>query len=173
MLFNHEDVNITAKNGEKVEVGNDFKYLGSYMASTEKDVKVRKAQAWKALNKLHNIWKSNISRKIKLRVFCALVEPILLYGCESWTLDVRLTKQIDGCYTRMLRAVLNISWCDHDLPKLSEKVRQIRLRRARHCYRHRSEEIAGMFLFWEPSGGRASRGRPSISYIDQLKRDTG
>lgn len=180
MTFNHEQINITAKNGEQIEVVKDFKYLGSYTASTEKDLKVRKAQAWKALNKLHNIWKSNVHRKIKLKVFCALVESILLYGCESWTLDVKLTKQLDGCYTRMLRTVLNIRWQDHvtndvlyeDMQKLSEKVRQRRLRLAGHCYRHRDEEIAGKLLFWEPSMGYTLRGRPPINYVNQLESDT-
>ena len=38
----------------------------------------------------------------------ATVESVLLYGCEGWTLTPTLQKSLDGCYTRMLRAVLNV-----------------------------------------------------------------
>ena len=33
-----------------------FKYLGSYISSSKKVFKIRKAQAWVACNKLHTIW---------------------------------------------------------------------------------------------------------------------
>ena len=35
-------------NGENIEVVSDFKYLGSMMASSERDIKIRKGQAWAA-----------------------------------------------------------------------------------------------------------------------------
>ena len=65
---------------------------------------MRKALAWKALNGMASVWKSNLSRDIKLRFFTATVESVLLYGCECWTLKDKLQKSLDGCYTRMLRA---------------------------------------------------------------------
>ena len=40
----------------------------------------------------------------------ALVESVLLYGCEAWSLTVQIERNIDGVYTRMLRMVLNVSW---------------------------------------------------------------
>ena len=47
--------------------------------------------------------------KFKIKTFLATVEAVLLYGSETWTLTKALTKQFDGCYTRMLRMVYNIS----------------------------------------------------------------
>ena len=44
----------------------DFKYLGSWVCLKERDINVRKALAWQALNELKNIWKSNIADKFKL-----------------------------------------------------------------------------------------------------------
>ena len=44
---------------------NDFKYLGSYVASTDHDINVRIGQAWAALNNMTSIWKSNLSLKLK------------------------------------------------------------------------------------------------------------
>ena len=43
---------------------------------------------------------------------------------------------------------------------------------ARHCVRHDNEE-ASKLVFWEPTDGRVNRGRRPVSYIDNLKRDTG
>ena len=36
----------------------DYKYLGSFISSSDKDLKIRKALAWTACNKLHKIWSS-------------------------------------------------------------------------------------------------------------------
>ena len=34
----------------------DFKYLGSWVDNSAKDIKIRNAQAWSALRRLDNIW---------------------------------------------------------------------------------------------------------------------
>ena len=36
----------------------DFKYLGSWVDSSEKDVKIRKPRAWRTCHQMRNIWKS-------------------------------------------------------------------------------------------------------------------
>ena len=94
------------------EVDN-FKYLGSWMDSTEAEITRWKALAWRALNNMTRIWKSHMSRRVKLSFFLATVESILLYGSETWTMAKTLERSLDGCYTRMLRTALNISWRLH------------------------------------------------------------
>ena len=90
-------------------------------------------------------------------------------------------RQLDGSFTHMLRWVVNVHWEQHmtnkqlygDLQPLTEtKIRRRRLKLAGHCERHH-EEIAGQVLLWEPIHGNRKRGRPAISYVDCLKRDTG
>ena len=84
-----------------------------------------------------------------------------------------------GCYTRMLRVVQNISWNDFvnnhtlywDLPKVTATLRVKHLRFAGHIWR--GNEVAKELLFWEPTQGSRSRGRPAITYVDQLLSDTG
>ena len=44
------------------------------------------------------------------------------------------------------------------------------MRLAGHCHRH-PEEIASQLVFWEPTRGKPNRGRPAVSYIDNLKAD--
>ena len=111
MAFNHdEEVKIITQDGSQLEVVQDFKYLGSWIASTEADVKTRKAEAWRACNKLKKIWKSDLSREIKTSLLGSAVESVLLYGSETWTLTEKLERQVNGCYTRLLRTALNIHW---------------------------------------------------------------
>ena len=55
------------------------------------------------------LWNSKLRKSIKIRVFTALVESVLLYGSETWTMTKRLEKMVDGCYMRMLRMALNIN----------------------------------------------------------------
>ena len=50
---------------------------------------------------------------MKRSFFQAAIVSILLYGCTTWTLTKRLEKKVDGNYTRMLRAILNKSWRQH------------------------------------------------------------
>ena len=84
------------------------------------------------------VWKSSLSRCIKVSFFQATVESVLLYGCESWTLNASLEKSLDGSYTRMLRTVLNIDPREHitnehlynGLPKLSDRVAARRMKLA-------------------------------------------
>ena len=93
---NEGPASILSRDGTQLKEVTDFKYLGSFVADSKKDFLTRKAQAWKACNKLHIIWQSNISRKTKLDFFRACVESILLYGSETWTVKKDLQDRLDG-----------------------------------------------------------------------------
>ena len=120
--------------------------------------------------------KSDRTDKIKRSFFQAAVTSILLYGCTTWTLTKRLEKKLDGNYTRMLRAILNKSWQQHQLyGHLSPITKTIQVRRTRHAghfWRSRDELISDVLL-WTPTHGRAKAGRPARTYIQQLCEDTG
>ena len=114
-----------------------------------------------------------------MSLFKATVESVLLYGCETWTLTKSLNKSLDGCYTRMLRKVLNVSWKQHltnnDLyrthPPISNIIRKRRLKFAGHTVRSHDQSVSDLVL-WEPGHGTTSRGGQSKTYIDILKQDT-
>ena len=99
---------IKSLNGNEINKVNDFKYLGSYISSTEKDLDIRLAKSWSALNAMNKIWKSNLKDKLKRNLFRATVESVLVYGSTTWTMTKAMEKRLDGNYTRMLRAALNI-----------------------------------------------------------------
>ena len=83
-------------------------------------------------------------------------------------------------YTRMLRITLNMSWSDYvrnddlygTLPKVSDEVRERRMRLAGHCARH-PELSANSLVLWEPKQGIAKRGRSRATLISVLKKDAG
>jgi len=53
-------------------------------------------------------------RTVKIRLLTSTpVEAVLLYCCETWSLSKKQEQELDGCYTRMLRKALNISWREH------------------------------------------------------------
>ena len=167
-------------NNEPLDEVFDFKYLGSQTSSSAKDIHVRKGLAWKALQSLDMFWKSSMSRTTKTRIFRMAVEPILLYGCETWTLKESLVKELDGFYTRMLRKVFNIHWKSHTtnielygtIPKLSNTIKQRRLRFAGHLHRHNNQPVHHLLL-WQPGYGKRYQGRPRLTYPEVIYKDTG
>ena len=167
-----QDSVLKTVNNENIKKVDHFKYLGAWIDDTANDVKVGKALAWKACNKLNKIWKSSLCKSLKLRTFLTLVESVLLYGSETWALTKNLEKSIDVTYT-------NVSWSEHltnrelygNLPKVTNKIRERRLKLAGHCVRH-SEEVESNLVLWQPSQGKPNRGRKRKTYIDNLMNDT-
>ena len=126
------------------------------------------------------IWNSNLCNKLKRDFFRAVVESILLYGSAAWTLAKAHEKMIDGTYTRMLRAILNISWRQHatteqlygNIPAISTLIRERCLRFSVHCFRNKGELVSELIL-WNPKHRHRSAGSPKITYLDVISRDTG
>ena len=181
LIYNSNNTTLKTTDGDTLETKNDFKYLGSWISSTEQDMKIRRALAWKALHKMNKVWKSMLRDDMKRRLFVATIESVLLYGAEAWTLTVQQERALDGVYTRMLRLALNVSWRDHlrntelygGLPRVSDKLRIRRLRLAGHCVRHPELSVSPLVL-WDPLHGNVRRrGRKRTNFITMLKRDTG
>lgn len=159
----------------------DFKYLGSWLKSSAKDFEIRKSLAWKAATKLKKIWISNISQHLKLKIFFATIESILLYGCETWTITKTLQNRINGCYTKLLRYAYNISWKSFTsneklygkLEHIDTRIKRRRLQFAGHCYRSNihCKQFVSDLLFYEtePSTkGKFIRGKARLLTYDQL-----
>ena len=155
---------------------NEFSYLGSNIASTEKDVVTRITKAWTALDILRMIWKSTLPDGMKRQFFRAVVELVLVYGLSTWTLTKRLENLSDGSYTRMLHTVLNISWKEHPtrqrlygtLPTISSTIREQCLWFAGHY--SRTKELVSSVLLWTPKHGYTKVGIPSKTYIQLVAK---
>ena len=165
-------------NGTSLKQVEDYKYLGSYISSSDKDFNTRKGMAWSACNDMHNIWSSRLTNDFKIKIFSATVEPILFYGSETWTLSRKLERRLDDTYTRLLMRAQYLSWKRHPtiaqiygkLHRVSTLVKFRRVQFAGHCFRADSEIISSLLL-WKPTFDN-TRGR-KLSFPDVISRDTG
>ena len=82
MLYNQPVGDLVTLGGNKLKQVDNFKYLGSWIQSSEKDMNVRIGQAWIALNKMMKVWKSNLKKHLKVGFFRATVVSVRLYGDE-------------------------------------------------------------------------------------------
>ena len=75
--------------GEQVETVTDFIFLGSKITAygdCSHEIKRRLLLGRKAVNNLDSILKSrDIALPTKVRLVKAVVFPVVMYGCESWT----------------------------------------------------------------------------------------
>ena len=167
MCYN-QDGPIEALNKNLLKKVDDFMYLGSNIASTERDVLIRISKAWGAIDHSRPIWKSTLPEQIKKGFFRAVVESVLLYGSSAWTLTKRLESKLNGTNTRMLRAILNIHWRIYpskerlygDLVRITSVIKERRTRFPGHCYRSKDEVVRDLTL-WTLKHGKAKVGRPS------------
>ena len=75
--------------GETLERVSDFIFLGSKITADgdcSHEIKRRLLLGRKVMTDLNSIFKSrDITLWIKVRLVKAIVFPVLMYGCESWT----------------------------------------------------------------------------------------
>ena len=99
-----------AKNGETIETVTDFIFLGSKItADGDCSMKLRcLLLGRKAMTNLDSKLKSrDITLTAKVRLVKAVVFPVVMYGCESWTVKKAESQRIDvfelWCWRRLLR----------------------------------------------------------------------
>ena len=98
------------KDGETVETVSDFNFLGSKITADgdcSHEIKRRLLLGRKVMTNLDSIFKSrDIILSTKVHVVKAMVFPVVMYGCESWTVKAehRRTDAFElWCWRRLLR----------------------------------------------------------------------
>ena len=97
--------------GETVETVSDFIFLGSKITADgdcRHEIKRRLLFGRKVMTILDSILKSrDITLPTKIRLVKAMVFPVVMYGCESWTVKKAESWRIDAfelwCWRRLLR----------------------------------------------------------------------
>ena len=87
--------------GETVETESDF-ILGGCKITADGDcsheIKRRLLLGRKVMTNLDSIFKSrDITLPTKFRLVKAMVFPVVVYGCESWTVKKAERRRIDAC----------------------------------------------------------------------------
>ena len=97
--------------GEKGEAVTDFIFLGSKItvdSDWSHEIRRHRLLGRKAMTNLESILKSrDITLPIKVCLVKAMVFPVVMYGCESWTVKKAEHWRIDAfkwwCWRRLLR----------------------------------------------------------------------
>ena len=113
-VISDSTTNLSIEN-EEIEIVKEFKFLGSFVQNSSDDVKRRISLGNSVFVRLKKgIWsRRDISVKLKLRLYNALILPIAIYGSETWSLTQRDTKKLSVFENNCLRAILNNRLQDH------------------------------------------------------------
>ena len=166
----------------QLEQVHDFKYLGSIKCddgSCTKDIKTRIGMAKKKMIGLSNIWKDHsIPNKLKLELMKSLIWPVMIYGCEAWTMKKGDERRIQAAEMWLYRRMLRISWTEKrtndsvlaevgNTTQLLKEINKRKLKYVGHITRHKRTDLMSTILQGKIEGKR-KRGRPSVSYLSNL-----
>ena len=100
--------------GETLETVSDFILWGSKITADgdcSHKIKRRLLLGRKVMTNLHSILKSkDITLPTKVHLVKAMVFPVVMYGCESWTVKKAEGRKIDAFELWCWRRLLRVSW---------------------------------------------------------------
>ena len=151
--------------GESIKQVRDSKYVGSMMASSNNDLKGRKALAWTTFWKLEHLWRSTgMPVSTKLKLFKASCVTILLYGCKSWVIFKDMESKINSFAMSCYRILLGIQRLDrvsndrvYEMTKTRPLIEQVQTRQLKflgHILRKSEDEPANLYDLYFPTHGR-------------------
>ena len=111
--------------GETVETVSDFIFLGSKITADgdcSHEIKRRLFLGRKVMTNLDSILKSrDITLPTKVHLVKAMVFPVVMYGCESWSINKAKRRRIDAfelwCWRRLLRVPWTARRSNQSIPK--------------------------------------------------------
>ena len=91
---------------ERVE---EFKYLGTtltYQNSIQEEIKCRLKLGNACYYSVQNLLSSSLlSKTLKIKIYRTTILPVVLYGCETWSLTLREERRLRVFENRVLRRV--------------------------------------------------------------------
>ena len=127
---------------------------------------------------LDSIFKSrDITSPTKVRLVKAIVFPLVMYGCESWTVKKAECRRIDAfevwCWRRLLRIPWTARRSNQSIlkeigPGISLEGVMLRLKLQYFGHLMRSVNSWEKTLMLGGIGGRRRRGRPRMRWLDGI-----
>ena len=100
--------------GETMETVRDFIFLGSEITEDgdcRHESKINLLLGRKAMTNLDSVLKSrDITWPTKVHLVKAMAFPVVMYGCESWTIKKAECWRIDGFWTAVLEKTFRVLW---------------------------------------------------------------
>ena len=172
--------------GETVETVSDFIFLGSKITADDDcshEIKRCLLLGRKVMTSLNSILKSrDITLPTKVHLVKAMVSPVLMYGCESWTVKKAECQKIDAfelwCWRRCLRVPWTARRSNQSILKeispgcsLGGLMLKLKLKYFGHLMRRvdsleKTLRLGGI-------GGRRRRGRQRMRWLDGITNSMG
>ena len=171
-------------NGERMEMVNSFKYLGSCFSSdggVKEDVSMRVGEGMRAFGAMKRVWSGrSVNVRVKRELYERVVVPTIMYGSESWGLRVEEREKLDVAEMKCLRSMCGVTRMDRirnevvrdrvGVPeRLSKRVDRKVLKWFGHVERMGSERLTKRVYVSEVEGNRG-RGRPPFRWRDGVRR---
>ena len=130
------------------------------------------------MTNLDSILKSrDITSSTKVHLFKSIVFPVVMYGCESWTVKKAEHQRIDAfelwCWRRLLRVPWtarrsNQSTLKEISPEISLEGMMLKLKLQYFGHLMRRVDSLEKTLMLGEIGGRRKRGRPRMRWLDGI-----
>ena len=166
--------------GETVETVSDFIFLGSKITADgdcSHEIKRRLLLGRKVMTNVDSMLKSrDITLPTKVRLVKAMVFPVVMYGCESWTVKKAERRRIDAfelwCWRRLLRVPWTAKRSNQSIlkeisPGISLEGRMLKLKLQYFGHLMRRVDSLEKTLMLGGIGGRR-RGRPRMRWPDGI-----
>ena len=167
--------------GETVETVSDFILGGSEITADgdcSHEIKRRLLLGRKVMTNLDSIFKSrDITLPTKVRLVKAMVFPVVMYGCESWTVKKAERRRIDAfelwCWRRLLRLPWparrsNQSILKEINPGISLEGMMLKLKLQYSGYLMQRVDLLEKTLILGGIAGRRRRGQPRMRWLDGI-----
>ena len=97
-----------------METVTDFVFLGSKITADDDcshEIKRHLLLGRKAMTNLDSILRSrDITLPTKVHLVKAMVFPVVMYGCECWTIKEAERRRIDACELSCWKRLLRVPW---------------------------------------------------------------
>ena len=167
--------------GETVETVSDFILLGSKITTDgdcSHEIKRHLLLERKVMTNLDSIFKTrDITLPIKVHLVKAMVFPVVMYGCESWTEKKAECQRIDAfelwCWRRLLRVPWTARRSNQSIlkeirPGISLEGMMVKLKLQYFGHLMRRVESLEKTLILGGIGGRRRRGRQRMRWLDGI-----
>src|SRR5574338_36160 len=167
--------------GETVETVADFIFLGSKITTDgdcSHEIKRRLLLGRKVMTNLDGIFKSrDITLPTKVRLVKAVVFPVVMYGCESWTVKKAEGRRIDAfevwCWRRLLRVPWTARRSNQSIlkeisPGISLEGMMLKLKLQYFGHLMRRVDSWEKTLMLGGIGGKRKRGRQRMRWLDGI-----
>ena len=121
--------------------------------------------------------KADITLLTKVRLVKAMVFPVVMYGCESWTVKFAEHRRIDVFELRCWRRLLRVAWTARRSnqsilkeisPGCSLEGMMLKLKLQYFCHLMRRVDLLEKTLMLGGTGGRRRRGRQRMRWLDGI-----